>query len=142
MQTRPKALLKVAGVFLLISALGFIGYWGCWIYLLVKDGRPCEHRSRIVSRNLQGDRVEFSEDFCGGPAFSSAGTLSLVSEAHAPQPFFSYQENGGDPVVSWTANDQLAVKIDSLEQIYVRKPVIGGVRVQYEIGEISVNGRR
>lgn len=142
MQPRSKALLKVTGVFLFISVLGFIGYWGYGVYLLVKDGRRCEHRSRIVSQNRRGDRMEFSEDFCGGPAFSSSGTLSLVSGVRAPQPFFSYQENGSDPVVSWTGNDQLMVKIDSLEQIYVRKPVIGGFRVQYEIGEISANGRR
>lgn len=142
MQNRSKVLLKAVGVFLTVSAIGFIGYHGYWIYLLVKDGPPCEHRSRIVSQNRQGDRVEFSEDFCSGLAFSSAGTLSLVLKGHAPQRFFSYQENDGDPVISWTEEGQLMVKIDRLDEIYVQKSLIDGVQIRYDIGEISADSRR
>ena len=87
--------------------------------------------------------MEFSEDFCAGPAFSNAATLSLIpGGGGAPRHFFSYQENDGDPVISWAAENQLVVKIDRLDEIYLQESEIKGISIRYEIGEVSVNNPR
>jgi hypothetical protein len=117
---------------LIIFIIGFIWRPLYLAYLLGKDGKSCEHRSRVLAQINAQERVDLAEDFCAGPAFSAVGILSFVSGDGAAQRFFEYQENGTDPVIRWDRNHRFFVTAD-VDEVYFQKNSVRDYSITYDI---------
>jgi hypothetical protein len=111
-----------------------------YIYLSIPDAPSnCVTSAHVMSQNRSGDRIEMSQEICGGIAFSALISLNLIENGEGRQgTIFSYEWTDSQPTITWVGDNVVLISIERVGAIHTKLNKLGRITVKYKIGNVSL----